>query len=181
MAEQINDASGTPKNSEDVKTFTQEEVNNMISERVNRLNATKQKDLEDALAKARAEWEESKKIESLSGQEKMQAEFDAKLTKARKDQETLNKELAEARTALAVSKAQAQLASLDLPTEFAERFIGENDEQTSKNIQLFDAKVKELVAKKVNESISRGSPRLGTNDNKEPDWQAQIKAAMHVQ
>lgn len=178
MAEPIKDDSGTPETpKEDVKTFTQEEVNNLISERVNRLNASKQKDLEEALNKARTEWEEKQKMESLSGQEKLQAE----LKKAQKDQESLNKELNEARLQLAISKAEAQLAALDLPTEFADKFIGENDEQTSKNIQLFDAKVKELVAQKVNESIARGSPKLGTTEAQTtPDWQKQIADAMKI-
>ena len=182
MAESNNDNSGTP-NKEDV-IFTpeqQEKVNAIVQDRVNRLNATKQKDIEDALSKARTEWEEEKRLESLSGQEKLQAEYDAKIAKAKRDQDTLTKELNEAKMALAISKAEAQLAALNLPTEFADKFVGESDEMTSKNIQLFDAKVKELVAQKVNESIARGSPKLGNAEaQSRPDWQAEIASAMKV-
>jgi len=189
MAESNNDNSGTP-NKEDV-TFTpeqQEKLNTIVQERVNKLNAkitnleeSKQKDIENAVAKARTEWEEEKRLESLSGQEKLQAEYDAKMAKFKRDQDSLAKELNDARMALAISKAEAQLAALNLPTEFADKFVGENDETTSKNIQLFDAKVKELVAQKVNESIARGSPKLGNAEaQSRPDWQAEIASAMKV-
>lgn len=190
MAEDSYDNSGTPKK-EDVKLFTQEDVNKYVSERVNEINAKNQKAIEEMraqhdadtqalLEKAKAEWEEAKRMESLTGQEKMQAEYNAKLTKAQKEQDSLNKELQKIQTELAISKAQAQLASLNLPPQFADKMIGKDDAETSQNIQAFDAMVKELVAKMVNENVARGTPKLGNAEATRPVMQDKIAAAMGV-
>lgn len=180
MAETIHDDSGTPK-TEDVKTFTQEEVNKIVSERVNKLNASQQAQIDDALAKAKAEWEEQKRIEGLNGEKRVQAEYDAMVAKAEKERKSLADELSKARNELAISKAQAQLASLGLPPEFAPYMVADSDEQTSQNIQTFDAKVQELVAQKVNESLSRGTPRMnGEGAPQTDDELARLRKIAHL-
>jgi len=180
MAEPINDDSGTPK-TEDVTTFTQEDVNKIVSERVNKLKATQQREIDDAVAKAKAEWDEQRKIEALTGEQKIQAEYDAKVAKAEKERKNLAEELSKAKSELALSKAQAQLASLGLPPDFAPYVVGESDEQTSQNVQMLDAKIQELVAQKVNESLSRGTPRMnGEGAPQQDDELARLKRIAHL-
>ena len=179
MADESHDNSGTPE-TEGVKQFTQEDLNKIVSERVNEVNSNKQKAIDEAVAKAKAEWDEAQKIASLTGQEKLEAEFNAKLKEAKKDRDSLNSELRKVQTELAISKAQAQLAGLDLPTEFAVNLLGKDDAETTQNIQAFDAKVKELVTKKVNESIARVTPKVGGDVRPTDEMQSQIAKVMGI-
>lgn len=163
MADESKDYSGSPANPQgEVKTFTQEELNTIISERVNALNASHQKAMDEAVKKALKEQSDKARIESLQGEEKVKAEYQAKLDAIEADRVAKEKELMEATRALAISKAEAQLASLGLPTEFAVNLLGEDDKTTQKNIQTFNTKVNELVTAKVNESLARGGPQIGT-------------------
>ena len=176
MAEDSDGNSGTPT-TEDVKQFNQKEVDKILAIEKERND----KRTSEALAKAKAEWEEEQRIAQLKGTEKLEAEYNAQLKKLQEDNSSTSSELQKVRMELAISKAEAQLASLDLPIELAPNFIGADDAETSKKIQSFNQKVNELVAKKVNESVSRGAPKIGGAPTGQVDaTQARINAAMGV-
>jgi len=180
MTDESKDYSGTPEK-EDVKTFTQEELNQIVSERVNKVKANEEKAIAEALAKAKAEWEESQRISSLQGEEKLKAEFQKELTKAQKTMDTTSQQLADVQRELAITKAQTQLATLNLPTDLAQNLLGKDDAETAQRIQDFSKKVNELVTAKVNEAVARGAPST-TNANPTAANQqfAELAAAMRV-
>lgn len=163
MAGESTDNSGTPNQSEEI-TFTPEQkvkINTIVQERVNEANAGKQKYADDAVAKALAEEREKQRIASLQGEERIKAEYQAQLDRIQAESKAQMEQLKAAQRDLAISKAQAQLAELGLPTDFAINMLGDDDKQTTKNIQTFNTKVNELVTAKVNESLARGPPKTG--------------------
>ena len=139
--------------------FTQDDLNRIIDERLKRAEAQKAKAVEDALKAER----ERQRIAGLEGEEKLKAEYEARLAEITKVQETRDAELAQARRELAVTKAEARLASLGLPVELASNLIGEDDKATEKNIQALQKSVNDLVTKKVAEGLNHGAPRAGSN------------------
>jgi len=185
MADDSNkDFSGTPPEKEEVKDkgFTQEEVDRMISERVNRENAGRQKAIDEAVAKALKDAENKQRIASLQGEEKLKAEYQARIDEIEAQSKAAQEKLASTQRDLAISKAQANLAELGLPVDFAPNMLGASDEDTAKNIAAFNAKINALVTEKVNESLARGAPKTNTNGNVAGDaWKSQMRDAMGLQ
>ena len=128
-----------------VKTFTQEEVDKMIQKRLSR----ERKDIE---AKIEAERAEAERLAKMSEAEKQQAlfkkqvaEFEA--TKRAFEQEKL------------LNETSKQLASKNLPIEFAEMLKAQDAESTFENIKIFEAKFNEAVEKLVNERLKGNTPK----------------------
>ena len=131
-----------------VKTFTQEEVDKMIQKRLSR----ERKDIE---AKIEAERAEAERLAKMSEAEKQQAlfkkqvaEFEA--TKRAFEQEKL------------LNETSKQLASKNLPIEFAEMLKANDAESTFENIKVFEAKFNEAVEKLVNERLKGKTPKAQT-------------------
>ncbi len=180
LAEETNGNSGTQGQPEGgSRLFSQEEVNDIISKRVNELNETKQKAIDDAVAKALKKQADKQRIEALEGEEKLKAEYQARLDEIEAERKAQQEQLLTAQRALSISKAEAQLASLNLPPEFAVNLLGKDDKETTKLIQDFNSKINELVASKVNDSLARGTPRINTNGDGQAKtgWQAEIDRA----
>ena len=161
MAEESNDNSGTQPITEEIKEYTKSDVNRIVSDRVNELNARKEKAIDEAVQKALKDAAQKQRIESLQGEERIKAEYQAQLDKITAEREAQEEELRTAQRDLAISKAEAQLAGLNLPTEFAINLLGKDDKETTKNIQAFNTKINELVTAKVSESLARGTPKAG--------------------
>jgi len=162
MAEDNNGSSNT--HSSDEVTFTpeqQERVNSIVQQRVNEINAGRQKAIDDAVAKALKDQASKARIASLEGEEKLKAEYQSKLEEIENERKEQAEQLAEAQRALAISKAEAQLAGLGLPAEFATNLLGADDKATQKNIETFNARVNALVTAKVSEALARGPPMTG--------------------
>lgn len=179
MADESHDNSGTPSKAGEV-TFTpeqQEKLNAIVSERVNEVRKAQEKATADAVAKALKDQAEKTRIESLQGEERIKAEYQAKLDQAEADRKAQSDRLAAAERDLAISKAQAQLAALDLPPDFAVNLLGSDDKETARNIQAFNAKVSELVAAKVNDSLARGAPKIGGEGAAQETWKQEIDRA----
>ena len=128
-----------------VKTFTQEEVDKMIQKRL----ARERKDIE---AKIEAERAEAERLAKMSEAEKQQAlfkkqvaEFEA--TKRAFEQEKL------------LNETSKQLASKNLPIEFAEMLKANDAESTFENIKIFEAKFNEAVERLVNERLKGNTPK----------------------
>ena len=131
-----------------VKTFTQEEVDKMIQKRLSR----ERKDIE---AKIEAERAEAERLAKMSEAEKQQAlfkkqvaEFEA--TKRAFEQEKL------------LNETSKQLASKNLPIEFAEMLKAGDAESTFENIKIFEAKFNEAVERLVNERLKGKTPKAQT-------------------
>ena len=131
-----------------VKTFTQEEVDKIVNKRL----ARERKDIE---AKIEAERREAERLAKLSEAEKQQelfkkqvAEFEA--TKRAFESEKL------------LNETSKQLASKNLPIEFAEMLKAEDAESTFENIKIFEAKFNEAVEKLVNERLKGKTPKAQT-------------------
>ena len=128
-----------------VKTFTQEEVDKMIQKRLSR----ERKDIEAKIEAERREAEELAKLSEAEKQkklfEKQVAEFEA--TKRAFEQEKL------------LNETSKQLASKNLPIEFAEMLKANDAESTFENIKVFEAKFNEAVEKLVNERLRGNTPK----------------------
>ena len=131
-----------------VKTFTQEEVDKMIQKRLSR----ERKDIEAKIEAERREAEELAKLSEAEKQkklfEKKVAEFEA--TKRAFEQEKL------------LNETSKQLASKNLPIEFAEMLKAQDAESTFENIKIFEAKFNEAVERLVNERLKGKTPKAQT-------------------
>ena len=128
-----------------VKTFTQEEVDKMIQKRLSR----ERKDIE---AKIEAERQEAERLAKLSEAERQKAMFEKQVaefeaTKRAFEQEKL------------LNETSKQLASKNLPIEFAEMLKANDAESTFENIKVFEAKFNEAVEKLVNERLRGNTPK----------------------
>lgn len=148
------------KAKEEVKTFTQEEVDKMISKRLQR----ERKDIEAKIEKERLEAEELAKLSEADRQrklfEKQVAEFE-ETKKAFENEKLLN-------------ETSKQLASKNLPIEFAEMLKGTDAESTFENIKVFEEKFNAALEVKVNERLKGNVPKVaatqGNNGIKKEDF-----------
>ena len=129
-----------------VKTFTQEEVDKMIQKRLSR----ERKDIE---AKIEAERQEAERLAKLSEAERQKAMFEKQVaefeaTKRAFEQEKL------------LNETSKQLASKNLPIEFAEMLKAQDAESTFENIKIFEAKFNEAVERLVNERLKGNTPKV---------------------
>ena len=135
------------KAKEEVKTFTQEEVDKIIAKRI----AREKKDIE---AKIEAERKQAEELAKLSEQDK-----------AKKLLEIKEKELEEKIKAFEneklLNETSKQLASKNLPTEFAEILKGVDAETTFENIKVFEEKFNAALEVKVNERLRGNVPKAG--------------------
>ena len=139
------------KAKEEVKTFTQEEVDKMISKRLQR----ERKDIEAKIEKERLEAEELAKLSEADRQrklfEKQVAEFE-ETKKAFENEKLLN-------------ETSKQLASKNLPIEFAEMLKGNDAESTFENIKVFEEKFNAALEVKVNERLKGNVPKVATTQS----------------
>ena len=124
----------------EVKTFTQEELDKILNKKF-------------------AQWQ--KKTEEA----KAEAERKAKLTEAeklaeeRKEFEAMKKQFEYEQRVNSTSKV---LASNNLPIEFADFLIAENDEATTQRIDLFKNAFNEALEKALNERLRGNVPKVST-------------------
>ena len=135
----------------EVKTFTQEEVDKMISKRLQR----ERKDIE---AKIEAERKEAEELAKLSEAEKQRKLFEKQVKEFEETKRAFENERL-------LNETSKQLASKNLPIEFAEMLKGNDAEKTFENIQLFEAKFNEAVEKVVTERLRGNVPKTTTSLN----------------
>ena len=141
-----------PETTESDKTFTQDELDHIVQERVKRAVAKAQKDAEDKIKQAQSEGERL-----------------AKLTKDERAKEEEAKRLAdlEAREkAIAVKELRIETQSLlsdeGLPIEFLDVVMADTAESVKENIASIRKVFDEAVEKRVNERLTQDKPRLGS-------------------
>ena len=140
-----------PETTEVEKTFTQDELDHIVQERVKRAVAKAQKDAEDKIKQAQSEGERL-----------------AKLTKDERAKEEEAKRLAdlEAREkAIAVKELRIETQSLlsdeGLPIEFLDVVMADTAESVKENIASIRKVFDEAVEKRVNERLTQDKPRRG--------------------
>ena len=134
----------------EVKTFTQEEVDKMISKRLQR----ERKDIE---AKIEAERKEAEELSRLSEQERQKKLFEKQVKEFEETKRAFENERL-------LNETSKQLASKNLPIEFAEMLKGNDAESTFENIKLFEVKFNESVEKVVTERLRGTVPKTTTTD-----------------
>jgi len=140
-----------PETTEADKTFTQDELDHIVQERVKRAVAKAQKDAEDKIKQAQSEGERL-----------------AKLTKDERAKEEEAKRLAdlEAREkAIAIKELRIETQSLlsdeGLPIEFLDVVMADTAETVKDNIASVRKVFDEAVEKRVNERLTQDKPRRG--------------------
>ena len=135
----------------EVKTFTQEEVNEMISKRL-------QRERKDIKAQIEAERKQAEELAKLSEQEKASKLLEIK-------EKELNEKIKAFENEKLLNETSKQLASKNLPIQFAEMLKGNDAEKTFENIQLFEAKFNEAVEKVVTERLRGNAPKTTTSSS----------------
>ena len=148
---------------EEVKTeggaVETEKVNEVVKEE----KTFTQAELDKILNKKFAQWQ--KKTEEA----KAEAERKAKLTEAeklaeeRKEFEAMKKQFEYEQRVNSTSKV---LASNNLPIEFADFLIAENDEATTQRVDLFKNAFNEALEKALNERLKGNTPKTSTVQTK---------------
>ena len=142
---------------EKIEAIAQEEVNQV---EVKEEKTFTQEELDKILNKKFAQWQ--KKTEEA----KAEAERKAKLTEAeklaeeRKEFERMKMQFEYEQRVNSTSKV---LASNNLPIEFADFLIAENDEATTQRVDLFKNAFNEALEKAVNERLRGRTPKASTS------------------
>ncbi|RXM70344.1 DUF4355 domain-containing protein [Clostridium tetani] len=120
------------------KTFTQEELEKIISKR-----------LERERKKADEERQEAEKLAKMSAEERAKAEFKKEKQKFESERKSFKKQQLE----LQVIK---ELTNKNLPTDFSKYLIGEDAESCMENIKTFETEFSNAVEKQVQERLKGG-------------------------
>lgn len=126
-----------------------------------------QKRIDEALAKAKTRWEreyqlkaekakkEAERLSKLSEEERAKEEQEA----MKKELETKEKELNRKELKLEMVKV---LADRNLPVEFMDYLIADDNESTMERIKTFDKQFKKAVETAVNEKLKGKAPKAGS-------------------
>ena len=161
---EVQENTGVKVDTAEVKTFTQEEVNEIlkgyksqdeINDIVNKRLARERKDIE---AKIEAERKQAEELAKLSEQEKASKLLELK-------EKELNDKIRAFESEKLLNETTKQLASKNLPIEFAEMLKGNDAEKTFENIQLFETKFNEAVEKVVTERLRGNVPKTTTSSS----------------
>lgn len=133
----------------EVKTFTQDEVNKLIADRVAREKKNAQKDIEQAIEDTK---KEAKRLSELSKEERESEEY-----------EKLKQELADNKAKVARMELESDtienLKEEGLPIEFKSFLIAENAEATLENINLFKPIFLDAVQAEVEKRLKGRTPK----------------------
>lgn len=162
MSEENNNGTGagTGGEGENPQTvnMTQEQLDKLISERIERARKswTAEKDKADEEARQKAE------IEKLEGAQKLEAQYKMQFEK-------LSAERDESLRQLRIANAKADLSSRGLDSSFAETLIGKDDATTKANIENFQKMVDAQVSEKVKSGLAKGAPPANAGASGEED------------
>ena len=154
----------------EIKTFTQEEVDKIVKERVARetkkIDAEKQKAMELEL---KAELEEAEKLAKMSEAERIKAKAEKERAKFDKERKKFEEEMRAFNQEKMLNTTMTTLSEKNLPVEFASFLRADNAEQIMENIAIFDKHFNETVEKVVLERLRGRVPQTGTSKTKDYD------------
>ena len=151
----------------EVKTFTQDEVNEMISKRL-------QRERKDIKAQIEAERKEAEELAKLSEAEKQKKLFEKQVKEFEETKRAFENERL-------LNETSKQLASKNLPIQFAEMLKGNDAEKTFENIQLFEAKFNEAVEKVVTERLRGNVPKTTTSSSAQSITKEQFRNMSYME
>ena len=135
----------------EVKTFTQDEVNEMISKRL-------QRERKDIKAQIEAERKEAEELAKLSEQERQKKLFEKQVKEFEETKRAFENERL-------LNETSKHLDAKKLPIKFAKLLKGNNAEETFENIQLFEVEFNEAVEKVVTERLRGNVPKTTTSSS----------------
>lgn len=145
---------------DEVKTFTQEEVEKM-------LQAETDRKVSKALETAKAKWEqeydeklkqeksEAEKLAKLTEQERLKLEFDKKMEQFESERKQFLREKLELQTV-------KELSAIGLPADFSKFIVAETADEIKTNIDTFKKHWEQALEKAVNEKLSGTTPKTAT-------------------
>lgn len=150
-----------PGTTEPPKTFTQEELDEIINKRLKRERTSWEKKLED-------EKNEASRLAKLTEQQRQEEEYKKKLQalEDREKQLSFNE---------SVNQATKELQSRDLPTFLVEKFIGKDAEETLENINNFEKQYKADLQAAVKQALPSTEPGKG-DGTKETTLKTELEA-----
>lgn len=125
----------------EVKTFTQEELDKIVKER-----------LDKQAKKYEAEKSEAKKLAKMNADDKQKYEMD------KREQDLAAREQDLARREL-LAETKLLLTSKNLSSDFAEFVIGVDADDTNKRLEAFEKEFSKAVEKQVAEKLATGVPK----------------------
>ena len=151
------------KPQEEIKTFTQEEVNAILEKRLSReikkIEAEKQKAMELEL---KAELEEAEKLAKMSETERVKAKAERERAKFEKERKKFEEEMRAFNQERMLNTTMTTLSEKNLPVEFASFLRADNAEQIMDNISTFEKHFNDAVEKAVLERLRVKTPQTGT-------------------
>ena len=151
----------------EVKTFTQDEVNEIINKRL-------QRERKDIKAQIEAERKQAEELAKLSEQEKASKLLELK-------EKELNDKIRAFESEKLLNETTKQLASKNWPIDFAEMLKGDDAEKTFENIQLFEAKFNEAVEKVVTERLRGNVPKTTTSSSNPSITKEQFRSMSYME
>ncbi|MBQ7574645.1 MAG: DUF4355 domain-containing protein [Clostridia bacterium] len=136
---------------EETKTFTQEQVDELIEKKLSEARAQWDKEAE---AQRQAE-EEDKKLALMSDDERKTAEFE----KREKAFETERQKYLSDKLEFEATKA---LAQENLPVSFARLLSGKDEEETAQNISMFKSEFLKAIEIAINERLKGKTPKTSS-------------------
>lgn len=135
------------------KTFTQEQVNQMIKKRLEKEKAKFRQEIE-------AERNEAERLAKMSASER-------EIELLRKDREKFEAEKQQFARERMLMETNKQMIQRNLPTDFAEYLLSDSAEKTLDNINQFQKTWDAAINDAVNSKLAGTSPTLPEQDNKQ--------------
>lgn len=132
------EAGKTEDKSESPETFTQDQVNDIVSKRIAEVSAKADKKLKDEVAKAIADTERRSKLSEAEKEKELKVKQEEAL-KARENAVTLRERRADAKD---------ELSRRNIDTELVDFVVDVDEDKTNENI--------EKLTKAFNDAVSRG-------------------------
>lgn len=148
---------GEQKNNSTSKTFSQEEVNNVVSKRINEINAKNEEKMKKAIQEAKAEWE---KQSQMSDEEKQKEEM------SKKEQEIAERERNLTLQERSIA-TKAVLQDKGMPTELADYLIDVEKDTTDSNVEKISKVWDEALSKAVEAKVAGETPKDSSNQQEQ--------------
>lgn len=147
----------TEENKEETKekTYTEKEYQEALNKAIQKRLARERKDIE---AKIEAERKEAEELAKLSEAEKQRKLFEKQVKEFEETKRAFEQERL-------LNETTKQLASKNLPVEFAEMLKGTDAESTFENIKAFEEKFNAALEVKVNERLKGNVPKAAAKTN----------------
>jgi hypothetical protein len=161
---------------EEVRTYSQEEVDAMISEATKdlltqeKVNEIVEKRLAKANAKAEAERKQAEELAKLSAEERKAKEFEMVMAEKQAEYEeqlkAFNTMKAEFERSQLLAQVQKELAAKDLPVSCSEMLIGSDAEATMANINEFEKAFNAQMQKNIDNKLKNSSsPKIPLHES----------------